>query len=195
MRSELAGYFLSLLTVEGDDTLVTKGISLKEKMRESLKNKLIEYCPDYYSSFYKNAANTNSASSTESDDSSTPENQQKPKSKQGRRKPEFFHQDGNYCEMKPKKKARTKSKPRKSKFDQDKEEELKLGRIYFDDAKFYSSLTFIQYVDMNTRNKEDPAPKVIQEEKSIQKNMRNIGLGIVRISTSKTLLLYYTQTS
>ena len=63
--------------------------------------------------------------------------------------------------MEPKKKARTKSKARKSKFDQDKEQELSLGKIYFDDAKLYSSLTFIQYVDMKTRDKHDPEPKVI----------------------------------
>ena len=81
MRSELSGYFLSLLTTEGYHTLVTKGIRIKEKLRKDLKQKLIDYNPLYYYSFFKKAADTNSASSTESDDSSTPENQQKPKSK------------------------------------------------------------------------------------------------------------------
>ena len=104
LRSELAGYFLSLLTKQGDRTLVTKGIRFKEKLRKDLKQKFIEYCSEYYQNFYKKAANTNSSSATESDDSSTPENQRNPKSKKGRRKPEFFHQDENYCEMEPKKK-------------------------------------------------------------------------------------------
>ena len=103
LRSELAGYFLSFLTKQGDNTLVTKVIRLKEKLCKDLKQKFIEYCPEYYQNFYKKASDTNSSSSTESDDSSTPENQQKPKSKKGRRKPEFFHQHENYCEMKPKK--------------------------------------------------------------------------------------------
>ena len=37
LRSELSGYFLNLLTTEGDHTLVTKGIRLKEKLRKDLK--------------------------------------------------------------------------------------------------------------------------------------------------------------
>ena len=79
--------------------------------------------------------------------------------------------------MEPKKKARTKSKARKSKFDQDKEQELSLGKIYFDDATLYSSLKFIQYVDMNTRSKTDPPPTVIQRDKDIQKQYSQYWVG------------------
>ena len=79
--------------------------------------------------------------------------------------------------MEPKKKPRTKSKPRNSKFDKDKEKELNLGKIYFDDAKVYSSLVFIQYVDMKTREKHDPAPKVIQQDKAIQKEYAQYWVG------------------
>ena len=58
LRSELAGYFLSLLTIEGDQTLVTRGIRFKETLSKDLKQKLINYCPEYYQDFYKKAANT-----------------------------------------------------------------------------------------------------------------------------------------
>ena len=50
--------------------LVTKGIDLEEKLREDLKNKLTDYNPLYYNSYYSEAAETNSTSSRESEDNS-----------------------------------------------------------------------------------------------------------------------------
>ena len=74
----------------------------------------MNYAPMYYRDYYAKDLDTNSNSSTESDDSPN-------KNKTIRKPPDFFHKDDNYCGMEPRKKPRTKSKSRNSRFDQDKE--------------------------------------------------------------------------
>ena len=171
LRSELAGFLLDEISNRaGNECILKNGIDLKHSLHIKMREKMKDYNLQLYDIAFPNAATQASKSSEDKDES---------KEKPSRKKQQTttFQQEEKYYGMLPKKTPRSQSKPNRSRFDEEKAKNLALGKINFDDAELYTNLQFIEYVDLDSRKKDDAVPVVVQKDKKIQKTLRQYWVG------------------